>query len=1004
MAMLRRQKDTDAARRKKTGRPIFRTIFNAMMLVTLVEVVLLAVSIAITNVDGRLNQNAKDMLNMQVRNRVSYVQDLMQDAQNLTDLSEHINNTVLAMQEEGQLDLAELNTSREKSDALLTAIAPELVNTLRAKPVSGIFVVLNTVNLHNLDVGCGLPGIYLRDLDPDARPSEDNADLMIERGSSAVVKRLGITTDKSWQPTLRYYGLKGNGFSKTPFQTAWEDGARLNAEDYGRWTTSAYKIGNDSRTAIAYSQPLILPDGTIYGVVGVELLTSYLQTKLPYSELQDGNTGTYFLVSTTADEEDTSFIVSKAVTSSEDMITSEAPAGMMNCELRADECWLTLRNKDYYAVALPITLYSRNAPFSNERWLLIGTVNSKVLFAFADNVRNVIAIAIVFTLVLGALGSLVIARNLAHPVELLYHEVVDGQEKKQFPQLSHTNIRELDRLADALTSLNSELLNNSTKFLRIMDMASVELGGYELRFDTGSVYVTDSFFALLGASQPKDHFLSVRRFEEKLSNIQLSHPCTTTAEGDKILTIRREGETRYIMLRVTNDQTTQVGLAEDVTAATQERLRIERERDYDVLTGLYNRQAFHRVSHELFQNPERLGVAALLMMDLDDLKHINDTYGHDWGDHYIQNTGRCIAEHSPPGTVCARLSGDEFLLLFYGYPGREQLREKLKALTRAMQQAVVVLPSGSDLHISISGGVAWYPEDGRDIETLKKYADFAMYQVKHSTKGQMKDFDIGVYNQEAYIARTRREFHQLISEERMYYYFQPIFSAQTGRVHAYEALMRSDLPTLRSPATIMKLAREQGALYEIERLTFRKALEGFDNLRSKNLVDRQALIFINSIASVCLRREDSEYMDQRWHELRRQMVIEITEEEEMNREALEIKRHAPGFSGMFALDDYGSGYSNEGSLLELAPRFIKVDISIIRGIDSDPDKQQILRNVVRYAQPRSMQIIAEGVETAAEMRTVIDLGADLLQGYFLARPAAVPDPIAPEAAEIIRAI
>ena len=82
----------------------------------------------------------------------------------------------------------------------------------------------------------------------------------------------------------------------------------------------------------------------------------------------------------------------------------------------------------------------------------------------------------------------------------------------------------------------------------------------------------------------------------------------------------------------------------------------------------------------------------------------------------------------------------------------------------------------------------------------------------------------------------------------------------------------------------------------------------------------------------------------------------------------------------------------------------QVDISIIRGIDSDPDKQQILRNVVRYAQPRSMQIIAEGVETAAEMRTVIDLGADLLQGYFLARPAAVPDPIAPEAAEIIRAI
>ena len=1000
--MLRRQKDTDAARRKKTGRPIFRTIFNAMMLVMLVEVVLLAVSIAITNVDGRLNQNAKDMLNMQVRNRVSYVQDLMQDAQNLTDLSEHINNTVLAMQEEGQLDLAELNTSREKSDALLTAIAPELVSTLRAKPVSGIFVVLNTVNLHNLDVGCGLPGIYLRDLDPDARPSEDNADLMIERGSSAVVKKLGITTDKSWQPTLRYYGLKGNGFSKTPFQTAWEDGARLNAEDYGRWTTSAYKIGNDNRTAIAYSQPLILPDGTIYGVVGVELLTSYLQTKLPYSELQDGNTGTYFLVSTTADEEDTSFIVSKAVTSSEDMITSEAPAGMMNCELRADECWLTLRNKDYYAVALPITLYSRNAPFSNERWLLIGTVNSKVLFAFADNVRNVIAIAIVFTLVLGALGSLVIARNLAHPVELLYHEVVDGQEKKQFPQLSHTNIRELDRLADALTSLNSELLNNSTKFLRIMDMASVELGGYELRFDTGSVYVTDNFFALLGASQPKDHFLSVRRFEEKLSNIQLSHPCTTTAEGDKILTIRREGETRYIMLRVTNDQTTQVGLAEDVTATTLERMRIEHERDYDILTGLYNRQAFHRVSEELFRDPHQLGVAALLMMDLDNLKHINDTYGHDWGDQYIRRTGQCLRDNTPAGTVCARLSGDEFLVLFHGYRSRDAVREKIDCLTKAMQQSVALLPSGNALHISLSGGIAWYPDDGQDWETLKKYADFAMYQVKHADKGRVEEFDIGVYNREAYAERTRREFRQLLSNAQVFYCFQPIFSARSGRVVAYEALMRSDLPTLRSPATIMKLAREQGALYEIERLTFTKALETFDSLCRAGSVSGDAMLFVNSIANTCLSHEDGKYINSHWHELCRRMVVEITEEEEIDYEALERKRNAPGFSGMFALDDYGSGYSNENTLLQLAPRFVKVDITIIRGIDTSPDKQQILRNMVAYAHPRSMKIVAEGVETAAELRTVIELGADLLQGYFLARPAIVPGAIAPEAAGIIQ--
>ena len=467
------------------------------------------------------------------------------------------------------------------------------------------------------------------------------------------------------------------------------------------------------------------------------------------------------------------------------------------------------------------------------------------------------------------------------------------------------------------------------------------------------------------------------------------------------MTIQQPDGVRYIMLRSTIEGHAKIGLAEDVTATVLERKRIEHERDYDILTGLYNRQAFNRVCTELFAAPERMGVAALMMMDLDNLKHINDTYGHDWGDQYIRRTGQCLRENTPAGTVCARLSGDEFLVLFHGYHSRDAVREKIDRLTNAMQQSVALLPSGNALHISLSGGIAWYPDDGQDWETLKKYADFAMYQVKHSDKGRVEEFDIGVYNREAYAERTRREFRQLLSNAQVFYCFQPIFSARSGRVIAYEALMRSDLPTLRSPATIMKLAREQGALYEIERITFTKALETFDSLCRAGSVSEDAMLFVNSIASTCLSQADIDYIDSRWHELRRRMVIEITEEEAIDHEALEIKRSTPGASGMFALDDYGSGYSNENSLLELAPRFIKVDIAIIRGIDTSPDKQQILQNVVAYAHPRSMKIVAEGVETAAELRTVIELGADLLQGYFLARPAIVPGAIAPEAAALI---
>ena len=910
--------------KNRPERTVFYNIFATMMLVLTVELLMAAASILAVNVTGQLDKNAKDLLTMRVRNRASYVQEILRNAEDLELLSEQITATTRQLLKNGDISLETLDNSSEQSDALLVALAPQLLDTLREKQVTGIFIMLNTHDLDTCEVGKKMPGIYLRDLDPDARPSERNSDLLLERASATVVKELAIGTDKGWQPAFPYQGNTKGGILRTVFQTAYKSGASLSAESYGRWTTNSYCLAGDDRHAIAYSMPLILPDGTVYGVVGVELLTEYLQTKLPFTELDEDKAGTYFIVTTTDDAlTDGVLSLRKTVTSGEDLVTADAPLGVLNCRSNGNGGnWVELNDKRYYMVLEPLQLYNRNAPFATEQWFLAGAMEQSVLLAFSDRVRRVLLTTILVTLVLGVCGSLLVSASLAKPINHLYREVVDAQERKTFPHLSRTVIRE-------------------------------------------------------------------------------NTPRTRTAEGDELLTIRQPDGVRYIMLRSTIEGHAKIGLAEDVTTNALERMRIEHERDYDVLTGLYNRQAFNRVCAALFAQPERMGVAAL-MMDLDNLKHINDTYGHDWGDQYIRRTGQCLRENTSAETVCARLSGDEFLVLFYGYHSRDAVREKIGQLSRAMQQSVAQLPSGNTLHISLSGGIAWYPDDGQDWETLKKYADFAMYQVKHASKGRVEEFDIGVYNREAYAERTRREFQQLLSNEQVFYCFQPIFSAYNGKVFAYEALMRSDLPTLRSPATIMKLAREQGALYEIERITFTKALETFDSLCRAGSVSGDAMLFVNSIASTCLSQADVDYIDSRWHELRRRMVIEITEEEEIDYEALERKRNAPGFSGMFALDDYGSGYSNENTLLQLAPRFIKVDIAIIRGIDTSPDKQQILRNVVAYAHPRSMKIVAEGVETAAELRTVIELGADLLQGYFLARPAIVPGAIAPEAAGIIQ--
>lgn len=875
---------------------IFVTIFSALMVMLAIVVMLMASATAVSGVTLQLDKNAVDILDKQVENRAGYIQNQLQQAQELTDLSTYINETAQQMLDDETLSLKTLDSSSSDSLPLLQAAAPRMLETLRSKRISGIFLILNTHDFTDRTSGDRLPCVYLRDLDPDAAPSVVNSDILLECAPSELVQTFDITTDKAWSPALQYLDGEQDVFYVRPFQTAYEDDEPMGAANYGRWTTLPYKLLGDDHEAIAYAQPLILDDGTVYGVLGVELLESYMDTKLPWDELQNDHHGSYLLASTTSDLRGE--VLALHVTSN----TGEQSVPLRNAKWeltlqRSNNCWYYMMDgKPQIASIRQIGLYSRNALFSGERWLLVGVVGENDLFSFSQSVTKLLGLAVLLTLGIGLACAFFVSYGLAQPVAQLSKELMDAQEqRKAVPEFSRTGIRELDQLAEAIVTLS-----------------------------------TDNY-----------------------------------------------------------------------KAAVAERSRIEHERDYDALTGLYSRQAFFRVCGELFEKPDTLRHAALMMTDLDNLKTINDTYGHDWGDVYLRQTAHSLQQGSPSGTVVARLSGDEFLLLFYGYETREALRADIKKLEENFAQSSATLPDGKRLCIRMSGGVAWYPENALDLETLKKYADFAMYEVKHSTKGEVREFDMERYRAGVYAMEQRSDFEKLIRERRVDYYFQPIVSAHDGHVVAYEALMRPQLPTLRSPLTVMQLASEMGRLYDIEKLTFFRACECYEELEAAGKLDADALIFVNSIASVSLSDEDWASYCEAHSAILPKLVVEITEEEEMNERELERKRNAPGSSGVFALDDYGSGYSNGNSLLTIAPKYVKVDIAIIRGIDTDADKQQFLMTLIDYAHPRGVQVLAEGVETLSELRKVLEMGVDLLQGYCLAPPAAEPGTIDEKAAEVI---
>ena len=535
-------------------------------------------------------------------------------------------------------------------------------------------------------------------------------------------------------------------------------------------------------------------------------------------------------------------------------------------------------------------------------------------------------------------------------------------------------------------------------------MASVEIGGYELRFDTGSVFYTENFFSILGIPLSAELPMNIEKFREILKEYTEKNLYKTKSGSTKLYCIRiPEKGVRYVRMEVKNENWVQIGLVEDVTVSMRERLRIEHERDYDTLTGLYNRRAFKRESESIFGRRKKIRHAAFIMLDLDNLKYINDTFGHDWGDEYIRQAGMCLEEGTPKGTLCAHISGDEFNILFYGYESQNAIRKEISKLKREISSRIIRLPDGQEFHLSISGGIAWYPEDSNSLGVMRKHADFAMYQVKQTDKGRIAEFDQKAYEEKYRDSQIRKEFHRFVKEELVTYYFQPIISAKTGKIEAYEALMRANLPILKRPDVVMKIAREEGALREIERMTMFRATEAFADLREKKRIKGDALLFINSIASQHMAAKDEIEFNNRYAELQKQIVIESTEEESIDYHALETKKNALGFEGAFALDDYGSGYSNEKSLLDLAPKYIKVDLSIIRDIDTDPDKQQIVENIVAYAHKRDMKIVAEGLETPEEIQKVLELEVDLLQGFYLARPEPVPGNINEDALKIIAA-
>lgn len=267
------------------------------------------------------------------------------------------------------------------------------------------------------------------------------------------------------------------------------------------------------------------------------------------------------------------------------------------------------------------------------------------------------------------------------------------------------------------------------------------------------------------------------------------------------------------------------------------------------------------------------------------------------------------------------------------------------------------------------------------------YASFALFEAQSEGCGSVCGFSPERYELQKNQFRDLSIFSRLMDRNLFRYHFQPIVSARTGEIVAYEALMRTDENIGLSPMQILDIAKDFGRLYDIEKATLNNTL-AYLGKHQEDFGKRK--LFINSITSHLLRDDDYQKLRADYGELLEKVVIELTEQTEITDEDLErIHRRLKEDNMQLAIDDYGTGYSNTSNLLRYNPDIVKIDRSLISGIDKDHKMRGIVSGIIDFLHASGYIALAEGVETAEELRAMIGFGADLIQGYYVSRPKPV---------------
>jgi diguanylate cyclase (GGDEF)-like protein len=430
-----------------------------------------------------------------------------------------------------------------------------------------------------------------------------------------------------------------------------------------------------------------------------------------------------------------------------------------------------------------------------------------------------------------------------------------------------------------------------------------------------------------------------------------------------------------------------------IVAGASRRLRHQANQNeyqalHDSLTGLPNRALFRDRAQQAILGAHREGIeVAILLMDLDRFKEINDTLGHHSGDLLLQELAKRLQTTLREGDTVARLGGDEFAVVLPRLLEPSSAVEAARRIRKAVEEPLVI--QGLVIRVEPSVGIAVYPEHGEDVDLLIQHADVAMYVAKAANSGhEVYDADLDEHN--PHRLTLVGELRRAIDENELALHYQPKADLGTGAVRGVEALVRWHHPErgLLAAGDFISVAQRTGLIKPLTLWVLDAALqqcrrwhdEGLElsiavNLSARNLLDLQL-------------PEDISALLEKWNVDPHYLELEITESTIMADpvRAVEVLTRLSEMGIRFSVDDFGTGYSSLAYLKRLPVNELKIDRSFVTNMVNDDNDAIIVRSTIDLGRNLGLQVVAEGVETEEVWESLHGLGCDVAQGYYLSRP------------------